>query len=111
MSERQRIDQWLWFARLVKTRPLSAGLVENGRVRLNGTRIVKPGHAVKPGDVVTFAYAGRVRVLEVLQNGLRRGPASEAWALYRDLQEADPGSAMSENGLQRPQRLAIERSE
>jgi ribosome-associated heat shock protein Hsp15 len=81
----QRLDKWLWFARVVKTRTLAAGLVTDGRVRVNRERIVKPSQALRPGDVVTVAVGPRVRVLEVLAPGARRGPPAEAQGLYRDL--------------------------
>ncbi|CAN5397867.1 RNA-binding S4 domain-containing protein [soil metagenome] len=107
----QRIDRWLWFARFVKTRPLAAGLVESGRVRLNGRKITKPGHDVRQGDVVTFAYAGRVQVFEILGCADRRGPAPQARLLYRNLDRSDAQPAASENGLQNSAQFARERSE
>ena len=81
----QRIDKWLWQARAVKSRTLAAALVSEGRVRINRARVTKPSHAVKPGDVITAGVGARIRVLEVVGIGDRRGPASEAQALYRDL--------------------------
>ena len=89
---RMRVDKWLWFARFFKTRGLAADLVSGGRLRLNGSRIVKPAHAVGPGDVLTFPQGSRIRVVRVLAPALRRGPAAEAQALYQDLapQEAGP---------------------
>lgn len=87
----QRIDKWLWFARVVKTRTLAAGLVQDGKVRLNRVKIDKPSHTCKVGDVITVAAGGRIRVLKVLAPGMRRGPASEAQSLYEDV--ASPPSA------------------
>jgi ribosome-associated heat shock protein Hsp15 len=78
-----RLDKWLWRARFFRTRALAALAVEGG-VRVNGRRIAKPGAAVRPGDVLTFVQAGRVRVVEVLDPGERRGPATEARTLYID---------------------------
>jgi len=86
----QRIDKWLWYVRLVKSRTQAAGLVEAGKVRVNRARVVKPSAAVAPGDVVTVAADAKVRVLKVLAPGTRRGPASEAQALYEDLTPAPP---------------------
>lgn len=97
MSEaRIRIDKWLWHVRLVKTRGLAADLVTGGHVRLNGTRLDKPGRAIGPGDVVTVVAGGRVRVLRVLDCGLRRGPSSEAQTLYADLDAVPPQPAPGE---------------
>lgn len=84
--DRQRIDKWLWHARVVKTRTDAAALVAAGRVRINGARQTAPGHGVKIGDVLTVALDGRVRVLEVIGFAARRGDAAAARAVYADLQ-------------------------
>jgi len=91
-SGTQRLDKWLWFARVIRTRTLAAGLVTDGRVRVNRDRIVKPSQTVKPGDVVTVAVSSHVRVLQVVAPGERRGPADEAQTLYRDLTPPRPSS-------------------
>lgn len=91
-AERQRIDKWLWHARVVRTRTAAAGLVASGHVRLNGARVDAASRAVKPGDVVTIALDARVRVLKVIGFALRRGPAEAAVTLYeeQDLSEKSP---------------------
>ena len=86
--ERQRLDKWLWHARVVKARTSAAALVESGHVRVNGVREKSPGHAVKPGDVVTIALDRGVRLLKVTGFSPRRGDANAARALYEDLQNA-----------------------
>ena len=88
----QRIDRWLWFTCLIKSRTQAAELVSAGKVRLNGERIAKPSRSVKPDDVLTFALAGHIRVLKVLAPGTRRGPAPEARLLYEDLAPPVPGN-------------------
>lgn len=89
-ESRIRIDKWLWHARLVKTRGLAADLVVSGKVRVNGMRIEKPGRAIGPGDVLTVAVAGQVRLLRVLGCGWHRGTAAEAALLFLDLDAAVP---------------------
>jgi ribosome-associated heat shock protein Hsp15 len=84
--DRQRLDKWLWHARVVKARTSAAALVESGHVRLNGTREKSPGHAVRLGDVVTIALDNGVRVLKVAGFAERRGDAASARVLYDDLQ-------------------------
>ncbi|MFV2001624.1 MAG: RNA-binding S4 domain-containing protein [Paracoccaceae bacterium] len=79
-----RIDRWLWFARFFKSRALATKRVSGGHVRLNSVRISKPSQPVGPGDTLTFAQGERVRVVEIVATGTRRGPASEAQALYLD---------------------------
>lgn len=86
---RLRLDKWLWHARFFKTRTLAAAQVSGGHVRVNGARAAKPAHAVRPGDVLTFVQARRVRVVRIEALGERRGPASEAQALYTDLTPDD----------------------
>jgi ribosome-associated heat shock protein Hsp15 len=84
--ERQRLDKWLWHARVVKARTSAAALVESGHVRINGNREKSPGHGVKLGDVLTIALDHSVRVMKVVGFAERRGDAAAARVLYEDLQ-------------------------
>ncbi len=84
-GERQRIDKWLWHARVVKTRADAAGLVAGGGVRLNGVRQTSPGHTVKAGDVLTIALDRTVLVLKVIGFSERRGNAVLARSLYQPM--------------------------
>jgi ribosome-associated heat shock protein Hsp15 len=84
-EERQRIDKWLFFARVVKSRSLAAKLAIAGRVRINGDKAGQASDSVKPGDVLTITLERRILVYKVLQQGSRRGPAEEARTLYEDL--------------------------
>ena len=82
-----RLDKFLWFARIVKTRSLAQSIAENGRLRIGG-RIVDRAHApVRIGDVLSFAVHGRVRVIRIEALPTRRGPAAEARLLYSELTE------------------------
>jgi ribosome-associated heat shock protein Hsp15 len=87
-DDRQRIDKWLWHARIVRTRGAAAALAVSGHVRLNGVRVEAPAKAVKAGDVVTVALDARVRVLKVTSFAERRGAAEAGRALYEDLAPA-----------------------
>jgi len=84
--ERQRLDKFLWHARVVKARTSAVALVEGGHVRVNGARERAPGHGVKLGDVLTVALDRTVRVMQVTAFSERRGDATAARALYTDLQ-------------------------
>ena len=88
--ERQRLDKWLWHARVVKARTSAAALVSSGHVRVNGVRETSPGHGVKAGDVLTIALDRSVRVLKVTGFAARRGDAASARALYLDLEAGGP---------------------
>jgi len=83
---RQRIDRWLWHARLVRTRGAAAALADAGYVRINGSRIDAPGRMVRTGDVITVALDRRVRVLKVIGFAERRGAAGTAASLYEILE-------------------------
>jgi len=82
-----RLDKFLWFARIVKTRSRAQALAEQGRMRLCG-RVVNQAHAqVRVGDVLSFALRGRVRVIRVDAIPARRGPAAEARLLYSEVSD------------------------
>jgi ribosome-associated heat shock protein Hsp15 len=83
--DRQRIDRWLWHARLVRTRDAAATLAGSGYVRVNGMRIDAPGRMVRTGDVITVALERSVRVLKVVGFRERRGPAGSGETLYEEL--------------------------
>lgn len=82
---RQRLDKWLWFTRVVKTRTLAAKLVSAGHVRVNAVRQDAPSRQISAGDVLTIALDRQVRILKVIAPGARRGPYEEARLLYEDL--------------------------
>ncbi len=81
----QRLDKWLWFVRVIKSRTQAAGLVTEGKVRVNREKVTKPSQSVRTGDVVTITVRGHVRVLRMVGAGARRGPPAEAQSLYEDL--------------------------
>ncbi len=83
--DRQRIDRWLWHARIVRTRNAAAALAGSGHVRVNGTRIDAPGRPVRIGDVVTVALQRTVRVLRIKGFAERRGSAATTGRLYEEL--------------------------
>ncbi|MDB5669257.1 MAG: RNA-binding protein [Alphaproteobacteria bacterium] len=94
MADALRVDKFLWFARIVKTRALAQQLAEAGRIRIGG-RILDRAHApVHPGDVLSFALRGRVRVIRIERLPVRRGPPAEASLLYTEIGETEAeGSA------------------
>jgi ribosome-associated heat shock protein Hsp15 len=92
---RQRIDKWLWHARMVRTRGDAAALAQAGFVRINGKRITAPGQQVRRGDVVTLALDRSVKVIEVQGFCERRGAAPAARALYREMAEGSGAGAGS----------------
>jgi len=85
----QRIDKWLWFSRQFKTRTLAAKIVTSGRIRINHERITKTSRTVQVNDTITYVANKKVKILKVVEIGVRRGPASEAITLYEDLSPPD----------------------
>ncbi len=85
-----RIDKWLWYARITKSRTLAQKLAVSGHVRLNKEKVAAAKTAVKPGDVLTITMPRRLLILKVLQLGTRRGPALEAQTLYEDMSPPPP---------------------
>lgn len=116
--DRQRIDKWLWHARVVRTRSAAASLVTFGLVRVNGARTTAPSQLVRPGDVATIALDRQVRLLKVAGFAERRGDAEAARVLFEDLTpppppaDESPKVAAREPGSGRPtkrDRRAIDR--
>ena len=105
--DRQRVDKWLWHARVVRTRSAAAALSGAGFVRINGARIDTSSRPVRPGDVVTIALDRNVRVLKVIGYAERRGSADTVRALYEDLTppatpQQKPNNSEREEGSGRP---------
>jgi ribosome-associated heat shock protein Hsp15 len=97
LAAAQRLDKWLWFARIIKSRTLAAQLIQDGKVRLNRTKVAKPAQTVRPDDVLTIVIRGNIQVLKVLAPGVRRGPPAEARELYEVL-SAPTGAASAQQG-------------
>lgn len=90
--DRQRIDKWLFFARIAKSRSLAARMAAGGQVRVNRQKIDQAAYPVRIGDVLTVTLERAVLVLRILDTGTRRGPAPEARELYEDLSPRPEGT-------------------
>ena len=84
-----RIDKFLWFVRLAKSRSMAQKMAEDGHIRLNGRRIERAHAPVRMGDLITFPHHHGVRVVRVVQLPGRRGPAPEAQSCYEELKLGD----------------------
>jgi ribosome-associated heat shock protein Hsp15 len=112
----RRLDKWLWFARFCKSRTLASKLCAAGKVRIGGELVHKAHYLVRLGDVLTFPQGPHIRVVRVVQLGVRRGPATEARTLYEDLAPPpparEPAAFQREPGAGRPtkvERRALDR--
>ncbi len=119
-SGRQRLDKWLFFARMVKSRSLAQSYIQSGNVRVNGAPVRQASHVVKIGDRLDISLERVDRVLVVKAAGDRRGPYEEAKLLYDDqTPPKEPGDrltlleqAVREPGTGRPtkkERRALDR--
>ena len=85
-----RIDRFLFFIRLVKSRTLAQAVIDTGHVRVDGKRVEKASEVVRVGSIVALPLHDEVRILRVLALPTRRGPPPEARGCYEELTEADP---------------------
>jgi len=92
-----RIDRLLWQLRLVKTRFLAQALVATGHLRRNGARVTRASQEVRVGDVLTIPLHSGVRVIELRALPVRRGPAAEARACFRALDEEGESAIAAPN--------------
>lgn len=96
-----RIDRLLCNLRFLRTRTLAADLVRAGHLRRNGARVIRPSQEIAIGDVLTIPLRTEVRLIEVLALPDKRGPAREAQACYRLLdQMLDPAGQTDLGGPQ-----------
>ena len=86
----QRLDKWLWYARICKSRTQATNLCKSRMVRLNRNLITKPNQRLRIDDVLTFILGQRIRIFRVVALGVRRGPFTEAKGLYEDLSPTIP---------------------
>ena len=85
-ADSMRLDKFLWFARIVKTRSLAQAIAAQGHLRIDGRPIDRAAAAVRIGNILTFAtHRGDVRTIRVEALPVRRGPPSEAQGCYQDL--------------------------
>jgi ribosome-associated heat shock protein Hsp15 len=88
----QRLDKWLWCARFMRGRDDCARLAAGGLLRINRMPTDKAHARLRIGDVITLPLRGQVRVIEVMALAMRRGSASDARILYREISEPEAGA-------------------
>jgi len=81
-----RLDRFLWFCRLTKTRTSAQDIAATGRLRIDGRPIDRAHAAVRVGNILTFAQGTRIRVIRIEALPSPRGPAPEAQRCYQDLE-------------------------
>ena len=93
-----RIDRFLFFIRLAKSRTLAQHIIERGHVRIDGKRVEKPSEEVRVGSVVALPLHDHVRIFRVVALPARRCPAPEARGCYEELTEANPRPSEASQG-------------
>jgi ribosome-associated heat shock protein Hsp15 len=88
-SQAMRVDKWLWVARFFKSRTLASQACAGGKVDVND-EAAKPARLLRAGDVLKVTLPGGRRVARVASLSERRGPASQARAMYEDLTPLAP---------------------
>jgi len=82
---KERLDKFLFYSRALKSRTLAQKVIETGAIRVNSEKTIRSDLKVGAGDVLTMMLHNQIVVWRILDCGTRRGPASEAQALYQDL--------------------------
>ncbi len=85
--EEQRLDKWLWAARLCKTRTLASAAIQGGKITLNEVK-AKPAKLVRVGDRIEIRRPPYRYLLEISGLSARRLSADKALSLYREDEHA-----------------------
>ncbi|MGE4372132.1 MAG: RNA-binding S4 domain-containing protein [Xanthobacter sp.] len=84
-ADRQRLDRWIWHARVVRTRANAAELIRSGHVRLDGARVTAPSRMVRTGQVLTISLDNATRLLRIVGFAERRGGATSVSVLFEEI--------------------------
>jgi ribosome-associated heat shock protein Hsp15 len=95
-----RLDSYLDFACLFKTRSQAKKALELGRVLVNGQR-AKGSNTVKPGDTLTLQQEYGQRIVKVLTVLDRNVPKAQARESYQDLTPPPPEEVLEHRKLDR----------
>ena len=80
-----RLDVYLYYTRIFKSRSIATKFVLTNRLRISGQVTQKPHRMISIGDVLTMTINDNVKILKVLDIPNRRGPYSEALNFYEDI--------------------------
>ena len=83
--DEQRIDNWLFRSRLIKSRAKAQKIILDGYVKINKIRTSKPSVKIKIGDIITLTKLGNVFILSVENFAKNRLNAKEALKLYKEI--------------------------
>lgn len=104
----QRIDKWLWHARLYKTRSIAQKQVATGKIRVDREKISSPSRKVTTGNVLTITRERDIKIIEIVGIADRRGPYSQAQLLYHDMSPPKPEKQKQEQTRESMSRIQSE---
>jgi ribosome-associated heat shock protein Hsp15 len=87
LTDRLRLDKWLWAARFYKTRSLASDDIDKGRIQVNG-QVAKASRELRDGDTVDIRQDSLTHSVVVLALSTVRGPAPQAQRLYRETEDS-----------------------
>ncbi len=80
-----RLDIYLYYIRIFKSRSIATKFVLNNRLRISGQVTQKPHKMISVGDVLTMTINDNIKILKVLDIPSRRGPYTESLNFYEDI--------------------------
>ena len=80
-----RLDIYLYYIRIFKSRSIATKFVSKNRLRISGHVTQKPHKMISIGDVLTMTINDNIKILKVLDIPNRRGPYSESLNFYEDI--------------------------
>ena len=81
----QRIDNWLFRSRIIKSRAKAQKIIFDGLVRINKVKISKSSIKIKIGDIVTLNNIENIIIFSVQNFANKRLNAKEAINLYKKI--------------------------
>ena len=92
-----RLDIYLYFIRIFKSRSLATKFVSSSRLRISGQVTQKSHKLISIGDVLTMTINDNVKIIKVLDIPNRRGPYSEALKFYEDITPIEVSQKIKDN--------------
>ena len=80
-----RLDIYLYYIRIFKSRSIATKFVLTNRLRISGQVTQKPHKMISVGDVLTMTINDNIKILKVLDIPSRRGPYPESLNFYEDI--------------------------
>lgn len=83
--DEQRIDNWLFRSRIIKSRAKAQKVIFDGNVRINKIKISKSSTKIKVGDIITLNKITNIIIFSVESFANNRLSAKDAIKLYKEI--------------------------